>query len=102
MGKSGSAGGVSRGNGPAVTPAPRPGPTQLVYGVQHLDHRPLEDLVFQRRDPERPLPPPGSRRESHPPAPTDPHVSLSTHTARAVQLSGRCAVPPVHEQLGFP
>ena len=27
---------------------------------------------------------PGSRRESHPPAPTDPHVSLSTHTARAV------------------
>src|SRR5450631_543411 len=45
--------------------------------------------------------PPGNRRESHPPAPTDPHVSLSTHTARAVQLSGRCAVPPVHEQLGF-
>ena len=29
---------------------------------------------------------PGSRRESHPPAPTDPHVSLSTHTARAVWL----------------
>jgi hypothetical protein len=31
---------------------------------------------------------PGSRRESHPPAPTDPHVSLSTHTARAVWLDG--------------
>src|SRR5213075_1198217 len=29
---------------------------------------------------------PGSRREFHPPAPTDPHVSLSTHTARAVWL----------------
>ena len=29
---------------------------------------------------------PGSRREFHPPAPTDPHVSLSTHTARAVRL----------------
>src|SRR5450755_923512 len=29
---------------------------------------------------------PGGRRESHPPAPTDPHVSLSTHTARAVWL----------------
>jgi hypothetical protein len=46
---------------------------------------------------------PGSRRESHPPAPTDPHVSLSTHTARAVRLSGQsAAVPPVHEQLGVP
>src|SRR5262249_46819787 len=30
--------------------------------------------------------PPGSRRESHPPAPTDPHVSLSTHTARTIRL----------------
>ena len=47
--------------------------------------------------------PPGSRRESHPPAPTDPHVSLSTHTARAVQLAGRsAAVAPMHEQLGIP
>ena len=46
---------------------------------------------------------PGSRRESHPPAPTDPHVSLSTHTARAVRLSGRsAAVSPMHEHLGVP
>src|SRR5262245_30147567 len=30
--------------------------------------------------------PPGSRGESHPPAPTDPHVSLSTHTARTIRL----------------
>src|SRR6266511_5407956 len=88
--------------------APRPEPVReteevlLVYGVQHLDHRPLKDLILKRSDPERPQPPPGSRRESHPPAPTDPQVSLSTHTARAVQLLGRCAVPPVHEQLGFP
>jgi hypothetical protein len=29
----------------------------LVDGVQHLDHRPLEDLVFQRGDPERSKPP---------------------------------------------
>jgi hypothetical protein len=29
----------------------------LVDGVQHLDHRPLDDLVLQRGDPERPLPP---------------------------------------------
>jgi hypothetical protein len=47
---------------------------------------------------------PGSRRGSHPPAPTDPHVSLSTHTARAVQLSGRrsAAIPPVLEHAGVP
>lgn len=29
---------------------------------------------------------PSGRRESHPPTPTDPHVSLSTHTARAIRL----------------
>ena len=40
--------------------APRPKPVRetkkvlLVDGVQHLDHRPLEDLVLQRGDPERP------------------------------------------------
>jgi hypothetical protein len=43
--------------------APRPKPVgeadevRLVDRVQHLDHRPLEELVLQRRDPERPLPP---------------------------------------------
>ena len=30
---------------------------RFVYGVQHLDQRPLKDLVLQRSDPERPLPP---------------------------------------------
>src|SRR5665811_1879987 len=29
----------------------------LVYGVQHLNHRPLENLALQHRDPERTLPP---------------------------------------------
>ena len=43
---------------------------------------------------------PGSGRESHPPAPTDPDVNLSVHPARAAQLSGRGAVPPVREQAG--
>ena len=39
---------------------PRPEPVRetekvlLIYGVQHLDHRPLQDLVLQRSDPERP------------------------------------------------
>jgi len=32
---------------------------------------------------------PGGRRESHPPAPTEPCVSLSTYTARAIQPQGR-------------
>jgi hypothetical protein len=43
--------------------APRPKPVgepekvRLIDGVQHLDQRPLKDLVLQRGDPERPLPP---------------------------------------------
>ena len=68
--------------------APRPKPVRetqevlLVYGVQHLDHRPLEDLVFQRSDPERPQPPIGFRYE-HPArrprpvrTPMDPGVQI--------------------------
>ena len=30
---------------------------RFVDGVQHLDRRALDDLVFQRGNPERPLPP---------------------------------------------
>jgi hypothetical protein len=55
---------------------------RLIDGVQHFDHRPLEDLVLQRSDPERPLPPVGLRYE-HPPrrprpvcAPVDPCVKV--------------------------
>src|ERR1700756_3666301 len=39
---------------------------RLVDRVQHLDQRPLKDLVLQRGDAERPLPPVGLRDE-HPP-----------------------------------
>ena len=45
-----------------VLAAPRPEPVgeaeevRLVDGVQHLHHRPLDDLVLQRGDAERPLP----------------------------------------------
>src|ERR1700756_2789820 len=45
--------------------APRPEPIRepdeilLVDRVQHLHHRPLQDLVLKRGDPERPLPPVG-------------------------------------------
>src|SRR5207253_11164836 len=40
---------------------------RLIYGVQHLDHRPLKELVFQRSDPERPSPPIGLRYVHPPP-----------------------------------
>src|SRR5665811_2191383 len=42
----------------------------------------------------------GSRRESHPPAPTDPYVSLSAHTTLLTQLSERDRPPLVREQTG--
>jgi hypothetical protein len=50
---------------------PRPKPIRetekvlLVDRAQHLDHRPLDDLVLQRSDPERPQPPVRLRYE-HP------------------------------------
>jgi len=44
-----------------ITPRPKPiGEAQkvhLVDGVEHLDDGPLDDLVLQRGDAERPLPP---------------------------------------------
>src|SRR5438552_4800739 len=48
---------------------------RFVDGVQHLDRRTLDDLVFQRRDSERSLPPVGLR---------DKH---STHRLRSVRSS---------------
>ena len=45
---------------------------------------------------------PSSRRESHPPALTDPDVNLSIHPARAIQLPGRVAQLPVRKQAGHP
>src|SRR5207245_511971 len=68
------------------TPWPEPvGETQevlLVNDVQHLDHRPLDDLVLQRGDAKRPQPPVGLRhvrpaRRPRPVAPaTDPGVQI--------------------------
>ena len=45
---------------------------------------------------------PGSGRESHPPAPTDPDVNLAIHPARAVQLSGCVSQFPVRKQVRGP
>ena len=86
---------AGRGNGPAVTPAPRPGPTQLVDSVQHLDHRPLNDLVLQRSDPERPQPPIRLRYE-HPPSghrPIRPSVDPGVQIAK-VRFEIQPVVPP--------
>src|SRR5260370_10096547 len=53
--------------------APRPEPigetekVLLVHGVQHLNHRPLDNLVLQRGDAARPLPP-VRLRYVHPPS----------------------------------
>jgi hypothetical protein len=47
-------------------PVREPEEVDLVDGVQHLDHRALDDLVLQRCDPERPLPPVGFG-DVHPP-----------------------------------
>ena len=83
--------------------APRPEPVReteevlLVDRVQHLDHRPLEDLVLQRGDPERPQPPVGLRYE-HPPSrprPVRPSVDPSVQIPK-VRFEILPVVPPRH------
>src|SRR6266508_1891883 len=44
---------------------------RLVHSVEHLDDGPLNDLVLQRSDAERPLPP-VRLRDVHPPTPVSP------------------------------
>ena len=70
--------------------APRPKPVRetekvlLVNRIQHLDHRPLQDLVLQRSDPERPKPPVRLRYE-HPPSghrPVRPSVDPGVQIAK--------------------
>jgi hypothetical protein len=81
--------------------APRPKPVRetekilLIDGVQHLDHRPLKDLVLQAGDPERPQPPIGLRYE-HPPnrtrpvrTPMNPSVQI-----QKVRLQIQPVIPP--------
>jgi hypothetical protein len=90
---SGSAGGSGKRAGGNARTAPRS--TRLVYGVQHLDHRPLEDLVFQRSDPERPKPPVRLRYE-HPPSghrPIRPSLDPGVQIAN-VRFEIQPVVPP--------
>jgi len=67
---------------PGPKPVGEPEKVRLVDGVQHLDQRPLQDLVLQRGDTERPLPP-VRFRDVHPPrrsrpvcAPVNPGVQI--------------------------
>ena len=66
-----------------TTPGPKPiGETEevlLVDRVQHLDHRPLKDLVLHRGDTERPQPPVRLRYEH----PARRHRSVRTPMNRA-------------------
>ena len=78
--------------------APRPEPVRepekvlLVYGVQHLDHRPLQDLVLQPGDTERPKPPVRLRYE-HPPS---GHRSICPSLDPGVQIAKvRFEIQPV-------
>ena len=70
---------------------------RFIDGVQHLDRRPLDDLVFQRGDAKRPLPPVGFGYVR----PRDglrsirPRVSRSERSAE-VLLEGLAVVPPRH------
>ena len=80
---------------------PRPEPVReteevlLIDRVQHLDNRPLQDLVLQRSDPERPKPPVCLRYE-HPPSgscPIRPSVGTRMEIQK-VRLQIQPVVPP--------
>src|SRR5215216_6738911 len=67
---------------PGPEPVREPEEVLFVDRVQHLDHRPLKDLVLKRSDPERPQPPVRLRYE-HPASrprsirtPMDPGVQI--------------------------
>ncbi len=70
---------------------------RLINSVQHLDHRPLQDLVLQRSDPERPKPPVRFRDE-HPPSrlrPIRPSMNPGMQIAK-VRFEISPVVPPRH------
>ena len=79
---------------------------RFVDGVQHLDRRALDDLVFQRRHSERPLPPVGLG-DVHPPHRLGPVRSSLQPIGEVpeVLLQFLPVVPPrlpVHARRGFP
>jgi len=76
----------------------------LVDGVEHLDDGPLDDLVLQRGDTERPLPP-VSLRDVHPPrrhcpvgAVVDPLVQVPEVGLQVLAVGPPCQ--PVHPRCG--
>src|SRR5205814_8877417 len=77
----------------------------LVDGVEHLDHRPLDDLVLQRCDTERTLAPVGFRdvcpaRRSRPVAPcVQPAVQVLEITLQVLAVCRPCNA--VHSSCGL-
>ncbi len=94
-----------------MRPAPGPKPVReaqevrLINGVQHLDHRPLKELVLQRRDSERPLPPIWLRdvrppRRPRPVAPAmDPGMQVLEVALQVLPVVTPCH--PVHPRRGL-
>ena len=66
---------------PGPEPVGEPEKVLLVDGVEHLDHGPLDDLVLQRGDAERPQPP-VRLRDVRPPRRARP-VAPTVHPLRA-------------------
>ncbi len=86
--------------GARVTPEVR-----LVDGVEHLDGGPLDDLAFQRRDAERPLPP-VRLRDVRPPRRTRPVAPLLHPLVQAPEIRHQvlpAGFPghPVHPRRGL-
>jgi hypothetical protein len=76
---------------PRSEPVREPDEVLLIYGVEHLDDSPLDDLVLQRGDTERPEPP-VCLRDVHPPRRLRP-VGTTVGTAEQVFEVGSQALP---------
>src|SRR5437763_13727863 len=72
----------------------------LIDGVEHLDDGPLNDLVLQRGDAERPLPP-IRLRDVHPPRRTRP-VSAAMDPCEQAPDVGPQVLPIIHPRHPVP
>src|SRR6266851_7945135 len=78
---------------------------RLIDGVQHLDDGPLDNLVLQRGDAERPLPP-VRLRDIHPPARRRPVAPLLHPRVQVPEVSLQilpvgCPPHPVYPRRGL-
>jgi hypothetical protein len=91
---------------PRPKPVREPEEVLLVDRVQHLDERPLKDLVLQRRDPERPQSPVRLWDEHPPrrPRPVTPRMDPVVQIAKVRFEISPVVRPPhaVHPRRGLP